>query len=271
MTDPVTTVFEVERPREQVIDVAGYPAVVRRAGAGRSLLFLHGAFFPTRWVPLHDALSRDADVIAPLHPGYAEGGPPNWVRGFDDLVLHYHDLLDALDLQQVDVVGYDLGGWLAAQLCSFYPERVRSLTLLAASGLRIPAAPMMEFLAANPRRVADALFNGHAEPYAHLMPDPGDITSFVEAYGENGVTARLIWERHYDTRLERRVGRLRIPALVVSSDDDRVVPVAHARRWAELLAGSRLVIVQGTGHALIVQDPDRVADAITSFLREVPA
>ena len=100
------------------VDVSGVATLVRRAGRGRPLLFLHGAFFPTRWLPLYDRLAEYADVIAPVHPGYAEGDPPDWVRGFDDLVLHYHDLLNALGVDTVDVVGYDLGGWLAAQFAS---------------------------------------------------------------------------------------------------------------------------------------------------------
>lgn len=251
------------------VDVSGVATTLRRAGTGHPLLFLHGAFFPTRWLPLHDRLAQHADVLAPVHPGYAEGDPPDWVRGFDDLVLHYHDLLDALGVDAVDVVGYDLGGWLAAQFASFYPERVRSLTLIAASGLCIPEAPMMEFLAADPRRLAEALFNGSPGEHAHLFPDPGDIPGFVEAYGENGMTVRLIWERRYDIRLDRRVGRLRMPALVVWPEDDRVIPLAHGHRWSELLTASRLVALDGVGHALIVQAPDRIADAVTSFHSEV--
>ena len=115
--------------RESIVDVATYPTIVRRAGSGRPLLYLHGAFFPTAWLPLHDLLSQQAEVIAPLHPGYREGGPPDWLRGFDDLVLHYHDLTDALGVDRFDLVGYDLGGWVAAQFACFYPERVRSLQL----------------------------------------------------------------------------------------------------------------------------------------------
>jgi pimeloyl-ACP methyl ester carboxylesterase len=256
---------------ETVVDVAGHPTVVRRAGSGRPLLYLHGAFFPTRWLPFHDRLGAHADVIAPLHPGYREGGPPDWLRGFDDLVLHYHDLLDVLDLERVDVVGYDLGGWLAAQLSRFYPERVRSLTLVSASGLRMPDAPMFEFLAADPRRVIDALFNGEPGEHAADLPNPADVGSFVEAYGENGVTARLIWERRYDHRLDRRSLGLRMPSLVITPDDDRVVPVAHAHRWAELLPDSRLVTLAGVGHALVVQAPDELSSAIATFLSEVPA
>jgi pimeloyl-ACP methyl ester carboxylesterase len=250
------------------IDVGGERTSYRRAGEGHPLLFLHGAFFPTSWTRLHGLLADSADLIAPIHPGYVEGAPPDWLRGFDDLVLHYHDLLDAFEVSQVDLVGYDLGGWIAATIACFYPERVRTLTLVASSGLLVPGAPALEFLAADPRRVVDALFNG-APPEDHRVPDPSDIAGFVERYGENGVTARLIWERRYDTRLDRRVSRLAMPVLVIGADDDRIIPAAHARRWASLIPDSRLVMLDGCGHALPLQAADDVAAAITTFLTEV--
>ena len=256
--------------RESIVDVATYPTVIRRAGSGRPLLFLHGAFFPTTWSPLHDLLAEHAEVIAPLHPGYSEGGPPDWLRGFDDLVLHYHDLTDALGVTRFDLVGYDLGGWVAALFARFYPERVRSLTLIAASGLLVPNAPMLEFLAANPARVSDALFNGEPLP-GYAPPGPSDIDRFVDGYGQNGVTARLIWERRYDPRFDRRAPRIMMPSLVIAASEDRIVPAAHARRWADLLGDSRLTMLDQCGHALPVQSAAQVASTIHSFLAEVPS
>ena len=173
-----------------------------------------------------------------------------------------------LDLATVHVVGYDLGGWLAAEFASFYPERVTSLTLIASTGLRLSDAPSFEFLAADPNRVTEALFNGNPAEHVLDLPDPGDITGFVDAYGVNGVTARLIWERRYDTRLDRRVGRLRLPSLVITPEEDRMVPIAHAERWAELLS-AKLVRIPDSGHACIVEQPHTVARAITALVTEV--
>ena len=250
------------------VPISDYPTSLRRHGSGPHVLFLHGAFFPTQWLPLHDELSRSTDLIVPLHPGYAEGAAPNWLRGFDDLVIHYHDLLDHLELSAVHIVGYDLGGWLAAEFASFYPERVNSLTLIASTGLRLADAPSFEFLAADPNRVTEALFNGNPAEHALDLPNPGDIEGFVDAYGVNGVTARLIWERRYDTSLDRRVGRLRIPSLVITPEEDRIVPIAHAERWAELLS-AKLMRIPNAAHACLVEHPQVIARAITALVTEV--
>jgi pimeloyl-ACP methyl ester carboxylesterase len=252
------------------LDVQGWPTTVRRAGSGRTVVVLHGAFFPTSWLPFHDALAERFDVIAPVAPGYLEGGPPDWMLGFDDLVLHQRALLDALGVNRFDLVGYDIGGWMAANLAAFHPERIRSFTAIAPMGLRVPDAPPMEWMAADPQRVVDALFNGEPGEHRLLFPPPSDIDGFVGAYGENGVTARLIWERRYDTRLERRLSNIGAAAHVITPVDDRIVPAVHAERWTAILPDGRLTTLDGVGHALLVQDPRRVAAVVADFIDTVP-
>jgi pimeloyl-ACP methyl ester carboxylesterase len=253
------------------LDVQGWPSTVRRSGSGRTVVFLHGAFFPSRWLPFHDALAARFDLVAPVTPGYLEGGPPAWMLGWDDLVLHQRALLDQLDIERFDLVGYDIGGWMAANFAAFHPERVRSLTVIAPMGLRVPDAPPMEWMAADPQRVVDALFNGDPGDHADLFPPPSDIEGFVNAYGENGVTARLIWEKRYDTRLDRRLSNISVPARVITPADDRIIPAVHAQRWADTLRDATLTTLDGVGHALLVQDPAGVADVVADFIESVPA
>ncbi len=126
-------VADVKAPAVEptMLDVAGTPVAVRRKGSGRPLLFLHGAGFTGQWLRFHEALAQGADVIAPEHVGF--GGTPlqDWLDGFDDLVLHYDDLRATLGLDEpFDLVGYSLGGWIAAAYATFYPEKLRSLTLI---------------------------------------------------------------------------------------------------------------------------------------------
>ena len=269
MTDTAAAATQADSTIE--LDVQGWPTTVRRSGSGRTVVFLHGAFFPSRWLPFHDALARRFDVVAPVCPGYLEGGPPAWMLGFDDLVLHQRALFDLLELDQFDVIGFDIGGWMAANFAAFHPDRVRSLTAIAPMGLRVPEAPAMEWMAADPKRVVDALFNGDPGEHRDLFPPPSNIEGFVGAYGENGVTARRIWERRYDTRLDRRLSNVAAPSHLVTPSDDRIIPAVHAQRWAEILPDATLTTLDGVGHGLLVQDPDRVAATVADFIDTVPA
>ena len=257
----------------ETIEVEGLQVAYRRKGSGPTTLFLHGAGMTRMWLPVYEHLSERLDLIAPEHPGFGDTPMPDWLEGFDDLVLHYRDVLDALELDRVHLIGFSLGGWIAANLAIFHRHRFKSLTLISPAGLRVPEAPMTDFLRMPPEQIGDILFNGRVMDYLDYLPDPEDIDAAIRGYGEFSTVAKLIWNPRYDYRLDRRVPRIALPALVIEPDEDRVVPNAHARRWAELLPNARLEKVSGkdnpTGHLLMIQEPDRTAETILGFIQEV--
>jgi pimeloyl-ACP methyl ester carboxylesterase len=221
------------------------------------------------WLPFYERLSQSVDLIAPEHPGFGDTAFPDWLDGFDDLVLHYRDFLEALGLDRIHLVGFSLGGWIAADLAIFYPERLESLTLIAPAGLDVPDAPRADLFAMPPEEIPALLFNGDVAPYTDFLPDPHSLDEIVHAYGELGTFARLTWSPRYDPKFERRLAQVRVPALVVGAEEDRVVPNVHADRWAEILPDARLERIPGTGHGLIVQEPDRAAEVILAFIEGV--
>ena len=119
--------------RESVIEVAGTKLGYREAGAGAPVLFLHGAAGAS-WDPLHDELSAGCRVIAPEHPGFGRGQIPDWMMGVGDVAFFYLDLMQALDLRNVHLVGHGLGGWIAAEIAIRSTARLASLALLAPAG-----------------------------------------------------------------------------------------------------------------------------------------
>jgi pimeloyl-ACP methyl ester carboxylesterase len=258
--------------KPDLVDVRGLETAYRRKGTGPPTVFLHGAGSTRMWLPFYERMSESVDFVAPEHPGFGDTPMPDWLEGFDDLVLHYNDLLDALEIDQAHLIGFSLGGWIAADYAIFHPERVRSITLIAPAGLRVPGAPMTDFLRMPPEGIPDLLFNGQTADYLEFLPDPHDLDAAIAGYLEVATFARLAWNPRYDYKLERRLARIGCPALVLEPDEDRLIPNAHARRWAELLPDARLEKVSGsggpTGHGLIMQEPDRAAETIVGFIRE---
>jgi pimeloyl-ACP methyl ester carboxylesterase len=256
----------------EVVDVRGLQVAYRRKGSGPPTMFLHGAGDTRMWLPFYERMSEWADFVAPEHPGFGDTPAPDWLEGFDDLVLHYRDLLDVLGLDQVHLIGFSLGGWIAANFAIFYPERLKTLTLVTPAGLLVPGEPMTDILRMPPEHIPDLLYNGRTQDYLDFLPDPHDLDAALRGYAQASTFARLAWNPRYDRKLDRRLERVTCPALVIEPDEDRIIPVAHCRRWAELLPNARLVQVHGdgypTGHGLIIQEPDRAAEAIRRFVQE---
>ena len=146
MTDHATT----------KISIRGCTIGLLRGGAGRPLLVLHGAGGAGQWLPYMADLAARHDVIVPEHPGFGSSDTPDWLDNIHDLANFYLDVLDQLDLAGVDLVGYSLGGWIAAELAVRNTQRLASLTLVGAAGIHVPDVAQVDiFLRNDEQRVRD--------------------------------------------------------------------------------------------------------------------
>jgi len=260
-------------PAEEFLELDGGRVHLLRGGTGEPVLFLHAAGGAGTWLPFHGLLASSGfEVIAPDHPGFGKSDEFPEAEAIDDLVFHYLDVLDALGLDRPHVVGGSFGGWIAAELAVYAPHRIGSLTLLSAAGLRLPEHPATDLFLLPPARLPEVLF--HNPPPPAPAPPPGaapDLDAIIAAYREATSLARFSWVPFLnDPKLERRLRRITAPALVVAPSDDRVIPVEHAQRYAERIAGAEYSEVPDCGHAMYFEKPEQFASAVTSFLSAHP-
>lgn len=126
---------------EETVYIRGRKVKFYRGGAGRQLLFLHHAFCPV-WLPIHETLAAQFEVVVPIHPGFA--GSEESLDEFEEmegLLFHYLDLRLALDLDRPVVVGASFGGWITAEWAMRYGATLSQLILIDALGLRVDGAP----------------------------------------------------------------------------------------------------------------------------------
>ena len=260
-------------PAAEFIELAGGRVHLLRGGTGEPVLFLHAAGGAGGWLPFHGLLaSAGFEVIAPHHPGFGKSDEFPDAEGVDDLVFHYLDVLDALGLDRPHVVGASFGGWIAAELAICAPHRIGSLTLLSAAGLRLPGHPVADLFLMPPAKVAATLFHNPPAASSSAARAPGtppDLDAIIAAYREATSLARFCWVPFMsDPKLERRLRRVTAPTLVVAPSDDQVIPVEHARRYAERIAGAEYSEVPDCGHAMYFEKPAEFAAVVTAFLKE---
>jgi pimeloyl-ACP methyl ester carboxylesterase len=237
--------------------VFDHEVVMRQAGAGRPLLFLHAEADTSGWSTVHDGLAAEFAVHAPVHPGFGGDPLPDWLEDTSDLAFHYADLVTTLDLGRPLVVGAGIGGWIALDLAVHRPDLVGGLLLVGALGLR-PSEPMPDlFLMAAPLALgylAEAIDAGEVDAMT------GDVDAATALWVEQATQARLMWERPYDRRLTRRAHHFAGPSSVVWGAGDRLLPVEHGRRLADLLS-AELEVVADSGHLVTIDQPGAVVVA----------
>lgn len=244
------------------LEVMGRPLRMLEGGSGPPVLFLHGAG-GLSWTPLLERLSAGCHVMATEHPGFSAAGIPEWMASVGDLALYYLDVLEALNLKQVHLVGHSLGGWTAAELAIRNTRRLRTLTLLAPAGVKgnIPFGEIFQWSPEETARrscVDPALAEQRVRVAASADPE---VARQNRAAAAHLASHPLL----HNPQLPFWLHRVDVPALLVWGEQDQFVPFACAEPYRRGLPDVRLTSFAQTGHALPHERPVEVAQALEDF------
>ncbi len=257
---------------ERTVDVQGIQTHLFEAGspAASPLLFMHGIHLGNLWLDYHRYLAQDFHVFAPDTPGFGLTQRPDWMRDMSDYVLYFRDLMNVLGLEKPFVVGHSLGGWMAAEIAVWYPERISKLVLSNASGIRVKGSPIADVFAMNTQELIAACFDN---PMAALplMPAEFNVDYIISQYLERTTLASLAWNPNYDPKLERRLAGVTCPTLILWGINDRVIPAIYGDAFHNIIAGSRLVKLEGTGHMPVFEKPEEWTKYVIDFLKDESA
>ncbi len=238
--------------------VEGAQVSVLRGGSGPPLLFLHGSDAFTEWQPFMAELAGRFDVIVPDHPGFGQSSTPLWLDSIDDLAHFYRAFIETLGLHDVVIAGHGIGGWIACELALRDTRDLRALVLVDAAGLPLVEDGVDTFMLS-----PDALVKAS---YTDVRHAPSDDAFRAQQPKNALMTARVAWRpRFYDPQLAKWLHRLRLPALIVWGDQDKVFPPRQADSFAAAIAGARKSIIAAAGHLPHLEQPQAFAAAVTAF------
>lgn len=255
---------------ESRIDIRGAKLHLRRGGKGAPLLYLHGVQGLPDSHKAIEQLSQRFDVLAPDHPGFGNSDAPDWIDDAGDLGFFYLDLLAALDLKAVHVVGASLGGWIAMEMAIRSTARIKSLTLADAAGIRVAGTARGDMFIASPAELAKLLFAGEeaaANWFASWQASPDGL----DTYDKNRhAAAKYTWQpRLYDPKLERWLHRIDVPTQILWGAEDRLIPPAYAKALAALIPGASIAMLPECGHMADIERPALFADTVSRFIERL--
>jgi pimeloyl-ACP methyl ester carboxylesterase len=265
----------------------GHEVTYRTAGRGPAILLLHGiANSSQTWEHVAPQLSERFTLIAPDLLGHGESATP---RGDYSLGAHasgVRDLLTALGIEQVTVVGHSLGGGIAMQFAYQFPERCQRLVLVSSGGLgrevhlllraaALPGADLVLPVLTSSQMVGLGRRVGGLLRLARL-PTGGDVDVLAQGFASlDNAGSRQAFLHTVRAVIEpggQRVSahdRLElaslIPSLIVWGEKDSIIPVSHGAAANEAMPGSRFEVFAGAGHLPHAADPDRFAAILTDF------
>ncbi len=251
--------------RESIAEVRGQRLRVMEAGEGPTLLFFHGSS-GLSWTPVLEFLSRDWRVVAPEHPGFGRSQIPDWMMGVGDLAFFYLDMLEALELRDLNVVGHSLGGWIAAEIAIRNTARLNAMALLAPAGVASDV-PFGDIFLWSPEVNAQHQFYDPALAEQRVKAQAAlDLDVVLQ---NRAAVARLAWSpRLHNPQLPYWLHRIDIPTLLVWGENDEVIPPACHEAFLREIPRAELFTLPKTGHALQIEHADHAAKRVTAFFRD---
>src|SRR5579863_10018771 len=249
----------------EMVTVAGCSVRLFRGGAGPPLVFLHGAGGHTGWMVFLEELSQRFAVFAPEHPGFGQSDDPPWLDDVADLAYFHLDLLEALGLERVHLMGTSLGGWVAAELAVRNTARLASLTLVGAVGITADGKPIPDIFR---MPVEENLRRFYADP-ERAARRLGDLAKAdMNAIAKNRATVmRLAYRpRFHNPALAKWLHRIDVPTLLLWGAEDGLVPPKFGAAYRALIPGSRLVVMPNAGHAPFDEQKDAFLAALRDFI-----
>jgi len=248
-------------------------------GAGEPLVLLNGiAMTAVSWEVVARPLAQHYRVIRCDFRGQlmTPAPPPENVAEHADDVAN---LLDQLGIESAHIVGTSFGGVVGTMVAARHPDRVRSLTTIAsADGFdELMAVEVARWRAA----CVDALESSDRGHLSDILEPVVYSPAWVEAHKAERAQRRAqisalpdqwfegligLLDSAHSLRLREELDRVRCPTLVIAAELDGFVPVDRARGLAEAIDGASFKIIEEAGHAVVVEQPQRVVELCLEFL-----
>jgi len=274
-------------PDSQFIPINGLQVHVKTQGQGEPVFVLLHGFGASvySWRAVMPGLAQAGTVIAFDRPAFGlterplrwQGRNPYSPEAQVELVI---GLMDHFGVEKAILVGNSAGGTVAMKTALAYPHRVAALILVDAAVYAGGGAPAwLRPLFATPqlRRLGPLFMRQIQTRGMELLRlswhDPSRIPAETIALYQKPLKAenwdKALWELVVASResdLPARLTEIQMPCLVISGDDDRVVPTADSLRLAEELPNATLAVIEKAGHVPHEERPEAFLEAVAEFL-----
>ncbi|MBV8054890.1 MAG: alpha/beta hydrolase [Deltaproteobacteria bacterium] len=244
---------------------------VIKGGRGKPLLIFHGELGDPGWLTWHSALAAERTLWIPQHPGFGKSAYVDWIMDMRDLAAFYSRFAREQNLAPVDVIGFSMGGWLAAEMAAQNVHQFTRMILVGAAGLRPPSGEIMDMFTVTARAYLNSnVLDPHGNPEFNKLFGGEQTPTQYEAWEDaRAEAARIAWkpymfEQAMPHRLANVVG---LPTLLIWGRQDPVVPLSAGELYHEKIAGSRLVVFDNCGHMPEVEKTEDFVREVRDFLR----
>ena len=232
----------------------------------QSIFFLHGSGLDhTCWLALANQLSSlDYNLVIPDFPGhgYSEGQS---LQSIEEQSAWLEKLINQLDCKTPIIIGHSQGGLVALNY-SLNSKNLQKIILINSSN-KIPVhSDLIELAEKNDSKAVDLMikwaYSGHNKSLTTEL-----VAKKVISSRELSKTLAVDFSSCNNCRINNDdIKKLNLPVLIITSDNDKMIPSTSSAKLHELIAQSSFEIIKDAGHMLILEEFSKVGDLIKPFL-----
>jgi pimeloyl-ACP methyl ester carboxylesterase len=254
---------------KDLTEVGGVRLEIERRGQGRPLLLLYGEDALELEAAFVDELARDHEVIIPSPPGFGASDRPDWITRPGDIAYIYLDLLEQFGLQEVAVLGFSFGGWIAAEMAVRDDALLSKLALVDPYGIKVGGPldrDIQDLWVLHPNKVAELKWFDPAKGKRDLASMPEEKLTVIARNLES--FARFGWEPYmHNPKLKHRLHRIKVPTLLIWGENDGIVTPKYGATYRDLIPGAKMATIPKAGHLPHIEQPDAFMKELRGFLR----
>ena len=256
-------------PRKTRLHVSGMSIELERRGRGEPLLLLYGEEALEIEAPFLDELAKEHEVLIPSPPGFGGSERPDWITNPDDIAYVYLDLVEKLAVEKAPVLGFSLGGWIAAEMATKDDAFISKLVLVAPYGIKVGGPvdrDIQDIWTLNPKEVMALKWHDSEKGKRDFPSMPEEKLAVIARNSES--FARFCWEPYmHDPKLRRRLHRIQVPTLLIWGEKDGIVKPDYGTSYRDLIPGATIRFVPNARHFPHLEQPETFMEYLRDFLK----
>ncbi len=254
--------------KEVKFKVGDHELQVVTGGTGKPLLVLHGELGFPGWLKWNTALAAKRTLCIPMHPGFGKSPAADWIMTIRDQAAFYSRFIREQKLTPCDVIGFSLGGWIAAEMALANPTQFSKLVLVGATGVRPPSGVIADlFTVTAGAYLNSSVADKQGDEFKKLFGGEQTPEQFEAWEDARAQTSRLAWQPYMfgHSMPELLANIADLPTLIMWGKKDAIVPLSAGELYNKKIPGSKLVTFD-CGHMPEVEKPDDFIRELTNFL-----
>lgn len=245
-----------------------------------TIILVHGfTANKENWIRFAAYLTETYHVVAMDLPGHGDSVKDfNLQYDFSDQVIYVNEIVSCLNIEKFHMAGNSMGGAISALYAVAFPEQVQSLFLIDPAGIHRYDCELTRRLAEGSNPLIVTCDDDFYELMDFALEEkpfiPWPVTSVMaeKSAANEAINRKIFADFHgiHASSFDDEIKKITAPTMILWGAEDRIIHVDNASVFNQLIPNSQTIVLEGIGHAPMIEVPEKSAKLYIDFINSLP-